>query len=404
MKTIGKKRIDTVRDLIRGSLIGGAVGDALGYPVEFMSMGEIINNFGIKGITGFVTDSKGHALISDDTQMTLFTANGMLMGLTRGYMRGIGGIPENYVEHAYMDWYLTQVSRETKSYGYSWLSDVPEMFAQRAPGITCLNACENLINHEKVINNSKGCGGIMRVAPMALLLAGYEARGESPYHKERMIEAGAKIASITHKHPLGFLPAGALTYLIYKLITAPSGDKKSDIVKYATEAANTVLKMYEREYHRDAKYLSELTHKAINLSINDRTDIENISELGRGNVAEETWAIALYCAIRHADNPEAAIIASVNHDGDSDSTGAVCGNIMGAIYGYRYLSSLHIFCPSGKTLEQTLELSDIILTMADDLTSGCVISEYDPINTPEKKRWYERYCLMKAAGVYRSDK
>ncbi|MBR5336324.1 MAG: ADP-ribosylglycohydrolase family protein [Bacteroidaceae bacterium] len=84
-------------------------------------------------------------------------------------------------------------------------------------------------------------------------------------------------------------------------------------------------------------------------------------------VAEETWAIALYCAIRHIGSVEEAIIASVNHDGDSDSTGAVCGNIMGAIYGYREIKERNIFCPEGNNLEDTLELSGTILAIADEI-------------------------------------
>ena len=103
--------------------------------------------------------------------------------------------------------------------------------------------------------------------------------------------------------------------------------------------------------------------------------------------------------LRHADSVEDAIIASVNHDGDSDSTGSVCGNIMGAIYGYEAIKNQRLFCPQGKELEQTLELSNIILALADDLYTSCIISEYDPIDTPEKRQWYERYCAMKPAGL-----
>ncbi|MBQ2398917.1 MAG: ADP-ribosylglycohydrolase family protein, partial [Muribaculaceae bacterium] len=91
--------------------------------------------------------------------------------------------------------------------------------------------------------------------------------------------------------------------------------------------------------------------------------------------------------------------ASVNHDGDSDSTGSVCGNIMGAIYGYEHIKERNIFCPEGKKLEDVLELSEIILALADDLSTGCIISEYDPIDTPEKRQWYERYCEMKPSGI-----
>ena len=84
---------DNKLDLVRGSLIGGAAGDALGYAVEFDRYSEIIAKYGPSGITQYELVN-GIAEISDDTQMTLFTANGILMGLTRWYMRGIGASPE----------------------------------------------------------------------------------------------------------------------------------------------------------------------------------------------------------------------------------------------------------------------------------------------------------------------
>ena len=130
------------------------------------------------------------------------------------------------------------------------------------------------------------------------------------------------------------------------------------------------------------------------LAANDKSDAENIRLLGEGWTGEEAWAIALYCAVRHIYSMEEAIIAAVNHDGDSDSTGAVCGNIMGAIYGYEAMKHKRLFCLQGRELEPTLELSDIILTLADDLCTSCIISEYGLIDTPEKRQWYERYCEM----------
>ncbi|MCR4602543.1 MAG: ADP-ribosylglycohydrolase family protein, partial [Prevotella sp.] len=68
----------TKKDLVRGSLIGGAAGDALGYPIEFCSYKSIVASKGKDGITEYEL-MHGVAEISDDTQMTLFTANGMLM-------------------------------------------------------------------------------------------------------------------------------------------------------------------------------------------------------------------------------------------------------------------------------------------------------------------------------------
>ncbi len=398
-----EEKAKRVSDSIRGSMMAGAAGDALGYEVEFMSRHSIFSRFGGNGITKFALDNNDKALISDDTQMTLFTANGMLMGLTRGCMRGIGGRPEKYVNGAYIDWYYTQTGRKREmligDWHPTWLRDLPEMAQLRAPGSTCLNACESLFRGEMVQNNSKGCGGIMRVAPMALLNAGYASRDGEGYSIAELAEAGGEIAEVTHKHPLGFLPASLLTVLLYKIVPMSPNQVCEEIDSIVADTVNILDRIYKGSYEADKRYLKELTNKAVQLAHSNVPDADAIRQLGEGWVAEETWAIALYSAIRHIDSVEDAIIASVNHDGDSDSTGSVCGNIMGAIYGYEHIKERNIFCPEGKQLEDTLELSEIILALADDLTTGCIISEYDPIDTPEKRQWKERYCEMKPAGI-----
>lgn len=402
-KAYKEDKAKRVPDSIRGCLMAGAAGDALGYEVEFMSRSSILSRFGENGITKFALDRNGKALISDDTQMTLFTANGMLMGLTRGYMRGIGGRPEKYVDIAYLDWYYTQTGKKREmlidDWHPTWLRDLPEMAHLRAPGNTCLSACESLFRGEKTQNNSKGCGGIMRVAPMALLNAGYASRNENGYSIEELAEAGGEIAEVTHKHPLGFLPASLLTVLLYKIVPMSPKQVCEEIDGIVADTVNILDRIYKGNHEADKRYLKELTNRAVKLAHTDISDADAIRQLGEGWVAEETWAIALYSAIRHIDSVEDAIIASVNHDGDSDSTGSVCGNIMGAIYGYEHIKERNIFCPEGKQLEETLELSGIILALANDLSTGCIISEYAPIDTPEKRQWFDRYCEMKPAGI-----
>ena len=386
------------RDRIRGSLMAGAAGDALGYAVEFMSRGSILAKYGLRGIAKFNLTREGKALISDDTQMTLFTACGMLMGVTRGYTRGIGGRPEKYVDKAYLDWYYTQTGKNSRP-SVTWLRNLPELAHRRGPGNTCLSACESLFQGKEVHNNSKGCGGIMRVAPMALLMAGYWARGKCPYHVFEMDEAGAEVAAVTHKHPLAFLPAAMLTHLIFRVISMEEAEVKASITNIALETIEALGYIYKGEYEEHKRILTNLTLTALSLAANDKSDAENIRLLGEGWTGEEAWAIALYCAVRHIDSIEDALIAAVNHDGDSDSTGAVCGNIMGAIYGYEAIKRMNLFCPQGHDFEQTLELSNIILALADDLYTSCIISEYSPIDTPEKHQWYMRYCEMEPVGL-----
>lgn len=391
-------------DRIRGSLMCGAVGDALGYPVEFMSREQILARYGRRGITTFDLAPNGKALVSDDTQMTLFTANGLLAGLTQRSRCSTSVGIEAYVRGAYIDWYYTQTCREQQEGAnpvrHTWLRDLPELAHRRAPGITCLSACESLLRGEEVCNNSKGCGGIMRVASLALYQAGRAACDCSPCNLVSMCKVGAHIAAETHKHPLGFLPAALLTHLIYRLVGMERAAIREHLAAIALETLDTLHNLYPGVYDDDKNVLEHLTRLAVKLAANTCSDADNICQLGQGWTAEETWAIALYCAVRHVDHLDEALIAAVNHDGDSDSTGAVCGNIMGAIWGYAEMKRRRLCCPQGKELEQTLELANLILTLADDLYSGCMVQPCNaPIETQAKQQWMDRYVNMKPVGL-----
>lgn len=394
-----------INDKIRGCLMAGAAGDALGYAVEFDSLKAIKARYGEQGITKFDILKDCKALISDDTQMTLFTANGVLVGLTRHYMRGIGAPLEYYARFAYIDWYYTQTGdKRDNGLSYTWLRDLPEMASRRAPGNTCLAACKSLFENKDVQNNSMGCGGIMRVAPLALIASNYEAIGKGAYTIEGIARGGAEIAEWTHKHPLGYVPSAALAVLLYKIVPLSVNEVCEQIDQIVAEMVEIVDRIYTEGGEEQAKIqFKEVTEKAMHLAHSDIPDIEAIKQLGEGWVALEAWAIALYCAVRHIDSVEDAIIAAVNHDGDSDSTGSICGNIMGVIYGYEHIKERNIFCPEGRELEQTLELSEIILALADDLSSECPIGEYMQIETPEQIQWLLRYCDMEPAGIGKTE-
>ena len=233
------KETEKYLDKIKGSLYGGAVGDSLGYPIEFFHEDEILERYGNSGIQEFKLDPKtGKALISDDTQMSLFTANGVLFAQTRGKLRGIGGAPRYYMEHFYLNWLITQeyaFTEKDKAEGLklSWLLDVPELYSRKAPGNTCLSSLER-IKRERFKpedgdyisdpqNDSKGCGGIMRVAPMGLV--SYTNISMDTIDKE-----GAQLSAITHGHPLGYMSAAVLVHIVHQLVYSDDNRSLKDIV------------------------------------------------------------------------------------------------------------------------------------------------------------------------------
>ena len=369
-------------DRIRGSLIGGAAGDALGYAVEFSGESSIFAKYGPGGIRAYDPDRiSGKALISDDTQMTLFTANGILFGDTRAALRGIGGQPSMYMLHAYKDWLRTQemtfeqAQRErAHNHIISWLSDVPELYNRRAPGSTCLSALAarredtniDYISHP--LNPSKGCGGVMRVAPMGLKY--YPFADIKTIDKE-----GAELAAITHGHSLGYMPAAVLTHIIHRCVYSGEPMTLAEIIE---EARDTAAEVFTGDSH-----LNELTDRinlALELYQNSESDLDNIHQLGEGWVGDEALCIAIYCALRYQLDFSSGIIAAVNHKGDSDSTGAITGNILGAWLGFDAIDDCW---------KKDLELYDVILEMADDLCSGCRIDEYSSHEDPD---WVRKYC------------
>lgn len=359
-------------DKYRGCLIGGAAGDALGYAVEFLSHGAIVQKYGPRGITDYDL-REGVAQISDDTQMTLFTATGLLSGTTRGMTRGIMGSYPGYINYSYQDWYRTQTERYPLGgeYHYSWLVNVPELFHRRAPGNTCLSAIEDPAcgTMEEPINNSRGCGGVMRVAPIGLYFDG------SRRALEEIDRIGAEAAALTHGHPLGYIPAAALVHIIHLLVHR--GCTLRDAVR-------DMLYSIRQQFARTAciQEFSDLIGRAVSLVRSDIADLEAIRQLGEGWVAEETLAIAIYCALKYEDDFDRALIASVNHSGDSDSTGAVTGNILGAYLGLEGIPQKYL---------DDLELKELILEVADDLCYDCQMTEYGEYYD---RVWDEKYIKM----------
>lgn len=392
--------MEILTDKIRGCLVGGAIGDALGYSVEFMTYPSIIRQYGSDGITSFTLEDN-LTLFSDDTQMTLFTANGLLNGIVRNnFLHQQSSLIDN-IGNAYIDWYKTQLRqnyRIPENERNCWISDIPQLYALRAPGNTCLTAIQQRINGSKVENNSKGCGGIMRIAPIALAFGKYPSENAQEIfnYQANIIHLACEAARLTHLHPLGFLPAGLMAFLLYKILHSPDAITpqwiKSTVFEGLWYLDNTVDSVrgvtYKQLYHKELDELNIITLRTVKLAEEADNDADAIKKLGQGWTADEAWYIALYCCIRHLDSVHDAIIAAVNHDGDSDSTGAIAGNIMGAIHGYQSIKSQNLFCPAGHKLETTLELLNVILTISDDLA---IVQNTGQLTEPEILRLLERY-------------
>lgn len=361
-------------DKFRGCLIGGAAGDALGYAVEFYSENKIFHTFGPEGITQYRLDN-GRARFSDDTQMTLFTANGLLFADTRLSQRGIKGSYPSYISGFYREWLRTQqysFSRGGGRSNLSWLMNVPELFVPRAPGNTCLSAIEQGCRGtvEDPINDSKGCGGVMRVAPVGLYLGQFLT---NPLAIDLM---GADVAALTHGHEMGYIPAALLVHIV-RLVSHCEDVTLEEAVLDGMKALELIFP--------EAKHLPEflkLIQKAVDMAKAGTDDLTAIHALGPGWVGDEALAVAVFCALKYSHDFDRALIAAVNHGGDSDSTGAITGNILGAYLGLAGIP---------RKYTEDLECLDVLTEIADDLYYGCQLNEYTNASTPRDIAWESKY-------------
>ncbi len=379
-------------DRTLGCVVGGAAGDALGYEVEFLSWSRIRHRFGPEGIREYQLDSRGVAPFSDDTQMALFTAAGILDGMTRGAMRGTVDRLDTYCRNSYLDWLHTQewVGRKKDASVCTWLMDVPELYVRRAPGTTCMSALRDCTRGLVPHNDSCGCGGVMRTAPMALLSYIHgPADGDS---RNRSDMSAAEAARITHKHPLGFFPSAILNHVLMEILDGKADDP--DLLPQVVGDSSAYLpgirseedggRTYGELWPKAVTTQQDLVQKALDLAGTDIPDVAAIESIGGGWTGHEALAIAVYSAVKHRHSFEDALVSAVNHSGDSDSTGAVCGNIMGCLLGRKAIPDKFI---------GNLECLDVLEEIARDLWTGCIIGEYEERDTPEKQRWFEKYCL-----------
>ncbi len=340
-------------------LLGGAIGDALGAPAEFLSAKQIQTKYGHRGITSYVEFTDGKGVFTDDTQMTLFTAESLLrLG------RGEKSILNTITYDAYQRWLFTQDHpfSQDQSKNNGWLMKESALYQRRSPGTTCLvslrsNKPGSIL---QPINNSKGCGAIMRMAPVGLMYFG---------KAEEAFKIGCDLSALTHGHPSGYLSGGFFAALIADLAV---GLDLNTAVQHAIEQLKKWVE-HEETLHavQCALDLFQETKKSKSLSP------EIIEQLGSGWVAEEALSISLFASLYHEKDVKNGLILSVNHSGDSDSTGAITGNILGLINGLESIPEKWI---------SNLQSKDIVLEVAGDLYTQALLEE-----RPTDDKWFEKY-------------
>lgn len=293
------------------------MGDALGYQVEFDRWESIQRRFGPQGVDRMLGNR-----ISDDTQMTLFTAEGLLLAAP--------GEEVEQVRLAYLRWLETQ-REPMPPMGSEGLAAQPWLYARRAPGNACLSGLKDGAR-PGVNPNSKGCGTVMRSAPFGLR-----------FPPEQAFDLAEQCSALTHGHPTAGASAGAFAMIVAHLTNGVSPQRA---------VSDTLLHL---RGGLDRSETADLLQRAYALAGNVPPGPNTCTPLGEGWIAEEALAIAVYCLLG-TDDVRAGLTAAVSHGGDSDSTGAILGNLYGAAYGH---AALPIEWAS------QVEGRDVIATLAD---------------------------------------
>nr|WP_218888491.1 ADP-ribosylglycohydrolase family protein [Saccharopolyspora hordei] len=316
-------------------MLGGALGDALGSPVEYAQLEDIRAEFGPEG----VTEPPPQALLGDATQMALFTGEGYLHAWTTGNSGGPWR-PVESIAAAYRRWLITQ-QEEKPQPGATGLLAEAELYASRAPGLTSLRALQEpeLGTPDRPRNSSKGCGGVDRSAPLGLAPTA-----------EMAYQLACQCAALTHGGVGGWASAGAMALIVHLLAV-----QQRRLPQAVDQAAGRVL----REDVETATALAEAATLArLGVSVN------HIERLGQGWIGPEALAIGVYCALAlpKPDQFTDALRLAVNHSGHSDSTAAVTGSILGARHGTAVLPRPWL---------ARLELADVVERIGHDLGASC---------------------------------
>ncbi|MEH6379532.1 ADP-ribosylglycohydrolase family protein [Streptomyces sp. KLMMK] len=351
------------RARVRGCLLGGAIGDALGAGIEFHSLDMIRGNHGPAGVRDYVRAYGRRGAVTDDTQMTLFTVDGLI----RAEVRRDGGTwpaPEE-VHRAYLRWEATQryPGPDVRTPALGRLGRQEWLYSQRAPGNACLSGlADDRMGTLAAPKNpeSKGCGTVMRSAPFGLLVDREAAE---------VFRLAAECAAQTHGHPSGILAAAAFAAIVHGIV-------RGGTLETSVRQALDLLAQWGGHEETTAAL-----RQALDAVRQGAPSAERLEALGQGWVAEEALAMGVYCALV-AEDMRHGLLLAVNHGGDSDSTGSICGNLLGALHGETALPP---------DLLAELEGRAAIAELADDfaleLTQGAQLHGPDVASAV----WTERY-------------
>lgn len=336
----------------RGCLLGLAVGDAMGYTVDSHTWQEIREDYGPGGLRGY--DSVGGFVeVTSYTQLAAFTVNGLLLGLTRGQIRGKMAPFIQYVGYACREWATTQRRGQKLPENHCWLTIQPEICKHFCMDTRMLDTLsrQRLGTPEEPGNNCAGPQALTTAIGVGLF-----------FHPDRTDQReidrlGAEAVALIHGSPEAFLSGAVLSHLISRLVNDPRQDFKA-LIEEAMEA----LKDQFGHQYSSTYEICNLLKLAVSLSEGLYHDHVEIMEKLRCETAAQCLAGAVYSCLVGGSDLDASMIISVNHSGRSAAVGAVTGAIQGIRLGSEALPEFYL---------EDIEPAELLKELASDLYQGC---------------------------------
>ncbi|MEV7521575.1 ADP-ribosylglycohydrolase family protein [Streptomyces sp. NPDC091371] len=329
----GRAEQQDFRSRVRGALLGGAIGDALGA----LDALDALREEPAHGRRGGVTAA---------TQLTLFTVDGLI----RAHVRRDTGAwhPPTDVHRAYRRWAATQHDwgPDERRKDNGWLAQQEWLYVRRGPDRACLTgfADETLGTLENPKNpTARGAAATARSAPFGLLVG---------WEPALVLQLAVECAAQSHGHPAAYLSAGAFAVIVHGLTRGDSLDS-------AVQRALGLLGA--RPGHQP---VTDALQRALAAVTAAPPGPETVEALADTHGAEDALAVALYCALVAEDVPHGLRLA-VDHGGDSPATGALCGALLGALHGETALPAAWLADLEGRAT--LLELAD---DFALEMTQG----------------------------------
>ena len=348
----GGRRMISKRSAFRGCLLGLAVGDAMGYTVDTKTWSQIQEDYGPHGLLGYDLVN-GYAEVTSHTQLAAFTANGLLLGLTRGIVFGRMAPFVKYAGLAQREWAIGQRRYDQPTRNHCWVFKVPEMRRRHCTDTRMVEILNRNMLGSLEEPSTKHDTPASIAAAVAAGLFGDPKRMD----QEEIDRLGAECVALTHGHPLAFLPGAVVAHLVNRCLR----DQETTLEELVEEALAALDDQFGREY-RHVQEIIHLVHQAVAMAKDRGISTVQAMEKLKCDTGADVVAGAIYAALLWEQDFDNAMIAAANHSGRSAAVSCLTGAILGARMGEEALPDFYM---------DGLEIAPALRDLADDLMQGC---------------------------------